>query len=114
MEVAAFVTELLRALTEAERFDRFELGTEGPVAKGYAYIQGEGEYALRFYFNQRTQTLAFALIYSGRRIWGIDRDNLRGWHLHPVDNPSHHVQIEPSSVSEIIARICEILVSQLD
>jgi len=103
MEVKAFADELLRALAEAEFFDRVALRTEGPIAEGYARVH-EGLF-LRFYFNATTSTIAFALIKEQQRIWGIDYDNRRGWHLHPADNPTDHVGIEPLSVSEIVARL---------
>jgi hypothetical protein len=57
---------------------------------------------LSFYYNQVTGTEAFALIEGARRIWGIDYDNIRGWHLHPAEAPDQHVAIEPQSVPAII------------
>jgi hypothetical protein len=64
---------------------------------------------VRFFFHQHTQTIAFAPFHKGHRVWGIDRDNRRGWHLHPVDNPASHLQIELLSVSDVVARLRDAL-----
>ena len=64
---------------------------------------------LEFYFNEQTGTIAFALIRDQGKIWGIDRDNIRGWHLHPLENPMGHVGIEKLSVSEIVERLRAVL-----
>lgn len=76
MDVSSFVDELLPALADTGFFERVNLQTEGPVASGYAYVHDD--LFLRFYFNQLTGTIAFALIDSQRRIWGIDYENRRG------------------------------------
>jgi hypothetical protein len=107
MDVRAFADELLRALADTGLFERVALRTEGPIADGHAHVH-EGLF-LRFYFNEVTGTIAFALIEKRQRIWGIDYDNRRGWHLHPVDNPTHHIGIEPLSVSDIVARLQNVL-----
>jgi hypothetical protein len=40
------------------------------------------------FYNDRTDTLAFALIEHGTRIFGSD--NAGGWHIHPFDDPERH------------------------
>jgi hypothetical protein len=107
MNTGAFTSDLLRALADTELFERVDLSAEGPIVEGYAYVQDD--LFLRFYFNQHTRTMAFALIEEERRVWGIDRDNRRGWHLHPVDSPASHVRIEPLSISDIVARLRDAL-----
>lgn len=102
MDVRAFTNELLPALTDTGLFERVALQAEGPIANGYAYVSED--LFLRFYFNEVTGTIAFALIEKQQRIWGVDYDNRRGWHLHPTDNPTDHIGISPLSVSEIVAR----------
>jgi hypothetical protein len=107
MDVRTFADELLRALADAGSFTRVALQTEGPVTDGYAYVRED--LFLRFYFNERTGTMAFALVEKQKRIWGIDYDNRRGWHLHPVDSPTDHIKIAPLSVSDIVARLQDVL-----
>jgi hypothetical protein len=111
MDVEAFSAELLRALAASGIFDAVSLQTEGPVAKGRAQA-GEGLF-LRFYFNEITGTLAFALIRGEDRIWGLDHDSLRDWHLHPASAPSTHVPVEPVSVTEIVTRLREVIVGMV-
>jgi len=107
MDVDVFVADLLRALANTELFERVDLSVEGPIGNGYIYVRDD--LYVRFYFNQRTQTMAFALLKEKQRVWGIDRDNRRGWHIHPVDNPSVHLAIAPLSVPDIVARLCDVL-----
>jgi len=77
------------------------------VVSGRAYI--DAGLFLEFYFNEQTGTMALALIEGQGRIWGIDRDNIRGWHLHPLENPIEHVEIEELSVSKIVERLGSVL-----
>jgi hypothetical protein len=107
MDVKGFASELLRALATVEAIERVALQSEGPVVKGRAYVTAE--MFLEFYFNEKTGTMAFALIRDQGRVWGIDRDNIRGWHLHPLENPMEHVGIEKLSVSEIVGRLRVVL-----
>lgn len=107
MDVRSFASELLRALATVEAIERVVLQSEGPVVKGRAYVTAE--MFLEFYFNEKTGTVAFALIRDRDRVWGIDRDNVRGWHLHPLENPVEHVGIEKLSVSEIVERLSAVL-----
>ncbi|MDI3542481.1 MAG: hypothetical protein PWP57_84, partial [Candidatus Atribacteria bacterium] len=57
---------------------------------------------LQVYFNELTGIVAFALIKQGKRIWGVDYDQGRGWHLHPVDHPEAHENINPPTIKEIV------------
>lgn len=111
MDVKSFADELLRVLADTGLFQQVALRTEGPIADGQAHVREE--LFLRFYFNEDTGTIAFALIEKQQRIWGIDYDNRRGWHLHPADNPTDHLGIEPLSVPDIIARLQDVLLERV-
>jgi len=109
MDVKDFFDELLRALTDTELFEQVAFQTEGPIVSGQAYLFRSNQDFLRVYFNGMTGTIAFALIEKQQQVWGIDYDNRRGWHLHPVENPTDHVGIAPMSVSDIVARLQTVL-----
>lgn len=109
MDVKGFADELLVALAATGIFERVSLQTEGPIANGRAYVQGPVNRFLRVYFNETTGTIAFALISDQQRVWGVDYDNRRGWHLHPVENPTEHMMIAPLSISEIVSLLQGIL-----
>lgn len=116
MDVRRFVADLLTALAKAGCCEQVVLSTEGPVAKGRAHARPD--LFLRFYFNEITGTLAFALIHRQERVWGIGFDNLRGWHLHPHHDPGRHVSVSPMTIAEIIASLAPvvrtILASEMD
>jgi len=109
MDVKDFFDELLYALTDTGLFAQVAFQTEGPIVSGQAYLFRSDKDFLRVYFNETTGTIAFALIEKQQRVWGIDYDNRRGWHVHPVENPADHVGIAPMSVSNIIARLQTVL-----
>jgi hypothetical protein len=48
------------------------------------------------FFNEQAETLAYAVIRDGKRIFGAD--NTGGWHIHPWHRPAmHEVLPEPMS-----------------
>ena len=57
---------------------------------------------MEVYYNDLTETIAFALIKNEKRIWGIDKDNIRGWHIHPLNNPEQHDSIQSLTIFDII------------
>ena len=54
-----------------------------------------------------SETMAVAWIEEERRIWGIDRDHLRGWHRHPLGNPENHQAMSALTISEIIQELAQ-------
>ncbi|RLD07021.1 MAG: hypothetical protein DRI56_07270 [Chloroflexota bacterium] len=110
MDVKEFANEFLTALAEIEYFESVSLQTEGPVVSGYTYLKDD--VFLRFYFNEVTGTMAFALIEKNQRIWGIDFDNRHNWHLHPVDNPKKHVNIHPITIPKIAELLKKVLITR--
>ena len=107
MDVDAFVNELSRAVAEAGCFERVALEVVEHVVNGRGYVAEDT--FLRFYFNERTKTTAFALVHKNERIWGIDHDYMMGWHRHPMAAPGLHTPISPMSVTEIIRELTEIV-----
>lgn len=107
MDIAAFVEETLQGLAGIPQIADSMVTTEGSIADGYGFVN-DALY-LRFYFNERTGTTAFALIQSDERVWGIDYDNRRGWHIHPVGASDRHEPCAPKSVGEIMNLIVKAL-----
>jgi len=107
MDINKFADELLSALAELGYFKRVVIQPEGPIVSGYAYINDT--FYLRYYFNEITGTTAFALIKNERRIWGVDYDNHRGWHLHPIDDPTMHINTQKLTIEEIMDLLEDVL-----
>ena len=103
MELKAFLAELVSSLARLDFVASIELRTEAFTVKGRVHLTQRG--FLEVYFNERTQTIAVAWIEAERRRWGIDRDNLRGWHRHPLENPEDHQVIPAMSMHEIIQEL---------
>jgi hypothetical protein len=105
MELRAFLTELLANLAPLDFVASLDLRTEVFTVKGRVFFKEQG--FLEVYFNEQAQTLAVAWIEGEKRRWGIDRDNLRGWHRHPFENPEDHQAIPPLSIAEILKELEE-------
>ena len=103
MELKAFLTELVTSIARLDFVASLELRTEVFTVKGRVYLTQRG--FLEVYFNERTQTVAVAWIEAERRRWGIDRDNLRGWHRHPVENREDYQAIFAMSIHEFIKEL---------
>jgi len=88
MDVKTFLAELLSVMTTLDFVEDTDLKTESIVLSGIVFLKKNN--FLDVYFNKLTQTIAFALIKDKKRIWGIDRDNIRDWHIHPFGNPEDH------------------------
>lgn len=106
MDVSQFLLLLLKGLSELDFVEKVDVDTEVFIVKGRAILK-ENRF-LQVYFNELTGTIAFALIERGKRIWGIDCDNMRGWHLHPLKDPEAHQNIEKKTVDEIIKLLSEL------
>ena len=105
MELKVFLAQLVSSLASLDFVTSIDIQTEAFTLKGRVYFTERG--FLEVYFNEQTQTLAVAWIEGEKRKWGIDRDNLRGWHRHPFENPEGHEPISPMNISEIIKELGE-------
>ncbi len=106
MDVNQFLQQLLEELSQLSFVKNLDLNTEVFVIKGRVFL--ENNFFLQVYFNAQTETTAFALIKEDKRAWGIDFDSIRGWHLHPVENPDDHLIIETKTIKEIIAHLAKV------
>lgn len=106
MDISQFLLLLLEGFSKLDFVEKVDIQTEVFVLKGRAILK-ENRF-LQIYFNELTGTTAFALIEKERRIWGIDYDNMRGWHLHPLENPETHHTIDKKTIEEIIKMLLEV------
>lgn len=111
MDVAIFVEQTLDGLTTITHFVDSMVTAEGPIVDGYGFVSDT--LYLHFYFNAQTGTTAFALIRANQRVWGIDYDKRRGWHLHPIGAADRHETISQKSIPEIIDLLADALASCL-
>ncbi len=111
MDLKTFLTELLAALTDIDFVEDIDLSAEGIVVSGRIILSGK--MFLEVYYNEVTETIAFALIKDEKRIWGIDRDNIRDWHIHPLNDPEQHESVQSLTIFDIIERLKNVLESLL-
>jgi hypothetical protein len=105
MELGVFLPELVSSLALLDFVTSIDLQTEAFTVKGRIRFSERG--FLEVYFNEQTQTVAVAWIEGEKRRWGVDRDDLRGWHRHPLENPDDHQVISAMSMGEIIKELGE-------
>ena len=106
MDINQFLLSLLEGLATLDFVEGVEIHTEVFILKGRAILRKNR--FIQIYFNELTGTKAFALIENGKRIWGIDFDNMRGWHCHPLESPETHQNLSMITIEEIIEMLIEI------
>lgn len=106
MDINQFLLSLLHSLSSLGFVESVDFHTEIFILKGRAKLTENR--SLQVYFNEVTGTTAFALIEARKRIWGVDFDKLRGWHLHPLEKPESHYNIDSMGTPEIINALREV------
>ena len=89
MELNLFLSEVFSASSNLNFVKNIEVTTEIFLTKGRIFLL-DGSF-LKFYYNSKTEVLSFAWIKEEKRIWGFDSDFVKGWHMHPLDNPNFHL-----------------------
>ena len=107
MDISDFLLSLLNSLSDLKFVEKVDFNTEVFILKGRVWVGGKRY--VQVYFNELTGTTAFALIERGQRIWGIDFDNMRGWHLHPFGETDTHKSISEKSVEGIVKALYKVL-----
>ncbi len=99
MDTTAFVEIISHEFAAIKHIEKVAIQTEGPVVKSRAYLSND--LLITIYHNVLNETLSVALLLGSKRVWGIDFDHIRGWHLHPVENPGHHELIGSQTIPMI-------------
>jgi hypothetical protein len=82
-----------------------DLETEAIVVR--SRVLRERDRFLQVCFNEETGTTAFALIEDEQRIRGVEYDDLRGEHVHSVDFPDQHRDIDPMTPRDIVEALAD-------
>ena len=56
------------------------------------------------FYNLATDKTAFALVQTGRRIYGVDNATV-GWHYHPFADPSQHITCPQMAFAEFLQEV---------
>lgn len=105
MDLKSFLSEVFSESSKLNFVKNIEVNTEIFLTKGRINLLDES--FLKFYYNSKTEVLSFAWIKNEKRIWGFDSDSIKGWHMHPLENPNYHLAKEPHSVAEIFSLFIE-------
>ena len=69
---------------------------------------------IQIFFGQRTESLFFALVEDGERVFGMDREHGQ-WHLHPFGNAADHQPVVeavgPRPLFEFLAMVELLLIN---
>ena len=76
MDVVHFLISLLHALSVLDFVEKVDLHREVFIVRGRVILKKNR--FLQIYFNEITETKAFALVEGNKRIWGVDFDKIRG------------------------------------
>ena len=103
MEIAFIKNKIISELQKLDYIESIQLEEVDEFSvKGSAYITKNYILIIRFKDFHGKIPLSFSLLYKNERIWGLDKDNKIGWHIHPLNNTSIHQTIEPKTIEEIL------------
>jgi len=105
--VTSFVETILGESEESGIITHTEVNVEGPITKIRLTI--DEKTFIQVFSNNTTKTLAYTLIRESKRIYGIDRDNIRGLHEHPSEDPTIHRKCEKISFTHFLVNVKELL-----
>lgn len=72
-----------------------------PVVKFRADLTGGS--CIDVFYNADTGKVSFAWIVGGQRVFGVD--NTRGWHIHPLCQPTLHQAHSPMTFREFLVEV---------
>lgn len=102
IEPVAFATSIIRTCNEIDEVTSYDTQLiDNVIVKMRIYLV-TGVFVDIFY-NSDTERIAYALIDSHNRIFGVD--NTGGWHIHPFDEPSKHIPCDTVSFSDFMKMI---------
>lgn len=110
-DVEELAAEIYESIKELNFISGVSLNIEGPILR--ARLLMNEDIFIDIYFNSTTKTISYTVVRRGERIFGIDRDRIRGWHKHEIGRPETHVRWKPTRfrgfIEEVARRIKEIL-----
>jgi hypothetical protein len=104
MGLADFEAELRKELALLDYILDIQIKQRSPISLSCT-INLEKSYSLNIFYNHQYHILSFSLIYANSRIWGLDKDNRIGWHIHSLEKTDSHEKTEEMKLPEIIAAI---------
>ena len=105
--MTSFVEAILGESEESGIITHTEVNVEGPITKIRLTI--DEKTFIQVFSNNTTKTLAYTLIRESKRIHGIDRDNIRGWHEHPFVDPTTHRKCDKVTFTHFLEKVKELL-----
>ncbi len=98
----AFATNIIRICNDIDEVASYDTQIiDNLVVKIRIYL-ATGEFVDVFY-NCDTTRIAYALIDSHKRIFGVD--NTGGWHMHPFEEPGKHLPCDTVSFSDFMKMV---------
>lgn len=100
--IEQLLDEIYAEATKKKYAKSISVKVEGPILKCRIYLDNS---FINVFFNEETKTTAFTLIKGNKRIFGIDKDSLRGWHKHPIDKPNTHPPCQKTKFKQFLRQI---------
>ena len=73
------------------------------VLHGRAHLTMSGTF-INVFYNLATDKTAFALVQTGRRVYGVDNAKM-GWHCHPFADPDQHIVCPRMTFAEFLREV---------
>jgi len=106
LKVLDLLEEIYASVEQVNFVSEVVTHVEGPTLKVRLIIESG---FIQVFFNANTHALAFALIKDNKRVFGVDRDNIRNWHIHPTEDPTQHIPCEEMGFEDFLQEVKKII-----
>ena len=100
--IEQLLDEIYAEITKKKYVKSISVKIEGPILKCRIHLNNS---FISVFFNEETKTTAYTIIKENKRTFGIDKDNLRGWHKHPIDKPNIHQPCKETKFKQFLQQI---------
>lgn len=103
MDLEEFVRKILDRTTSSDIIESSEVEVEAPIAK--IRLKIDETHFIDVFRNFKTSTVSYSLIEDKERIYAADKDSVRGWHIHPFEDPRKHRESDEMKFEEFLSEV---------
>lgn len=103
MDLEEFVRDILNQASSSDIIKSSEVKIEAPIVKVRLII--DNSQFVDVFRNFNTSTISFSLIEDKERVYSVDKDSVRDWHVHPFGSPDQHKEADKTTFEEFLNQV---------